>query len=175
MLTQGQEPKEAKPVYVGYFYAVRGAMGQEQRLDALAANLANANTPGFKQGKIAFEDYLILTQRNDYSQGAVRQTERDLDLAIQGPGFFKVLTPRGEAYTRNGTFRTDREGNLLTGEGHRVLGLKGPINVGTGKEPVLVDNQGTVFKGQVEIDRLRVVDLPDKTNLQHQGGSLLVW
>jgi flagellar basal-body rod protein FlgF len=160
---------------VGYFYAIRGAIKQDQRMDCIANNLANANTTGFKQDKVDFEDFLINSNKPDFTQGAVRQTDRELDVAIQGPGFFKVQTPDGVAYTRDGSFHLDDQGNLVTGQGYPVLGDGGQIKVGQGAGPIVIDSKGNVRAGESELGRLAVVDLESKDNLKGEGGSLYVW
>ncbi len=163
-------------MYVGYFYAVRGAMGQAQRMDIISSNMANASTPGFKKDRTTFEDYLIEIVKADQAQGPIRQTDRDLDVALKGPGYIKVQTPTGVAYTRDGSFHIDRAGNLLTAEGHPVLGDGGPINLGEEtSEPITINSRGGIMRGQEQIATLALVDLKDKTYLQNQGGSLVVW
>ncbi|MBW1714057.1 MAG: flagellar hook-basal body protein [Deltaproteobacteria bacterium] len=162
-------------MYLGYFYAVRGAVKQQERLDVLASNLANASTPGFKQDKVCFEDYLLAQVKTDFSQGAVRQTERPLDLALQGPGFLKIMTPNGPAYTRDGSLRIDSQGNLLTNEGHPVLGEGGAIQVGEERENITIDSKGNISAGENQVGALSLVELVDKTHLKREGGSVLAW
>lgn len=162
-------------MYLGYFYAVRGAVKQQERLDVLASNLANASTPGFKQEKVCFEDYLLPYVKTDYSQGPVRQTERSLDLALQGPGFLKIMTPNGPAYTRDGSLRIDSQGNLLTKEGHKVLGEGGAIQVGEDRENITIDSKGNISAGENQVGALSPVELVDMTHLKSAGGSVLVW
>src|SRR6266508_1973125 len=96
---------------------VQGMQAQWHRHEVLANNLANISTPGFKR-----DDLLIVpagvpppagaaplpgsdaTVTHDFSQGPIRETGRDLDAALSGPGFFVVETPGGERYTRAGRF-----------------------------------------------------------------------
>ncbi len=162
-------------MYVGYFYAVRGAIKQQQRLDTLANNLANVSTPGFKQNRQTFEDYLINEVTTDFTQGALRETKRELDVALQGNGFFKVMTPNGPAYTRNGAFNRGPNGTLVTGEGYQVMGEGGPINLGPGRGPIVIDSTGNISRGGEVIDSLAVVEFEEKTFLKPGGGSILIW
>jgi len=162
-------------VYVGYFYAVRGAIGQQLSMDILSHNLANASSPGFKIDRASFEDYLIPKVETDYSQGPLHRTERDLDVALRGPGFLKVLTPEGQAYTRDGSFHIDQDGNLITGEGYRVLGQGGPISLGTDPGAINIDSTGNIRRGQVDIDRLALVELADMTHCHADGGNVIKW
>jgi flagellar basal-body rod protein FlgG len=64
-----------------------------------------------------------------FEQGALKQSNNPFDLALEGEGFFTVLTPQGERYTRNGTFLIDNNGTLVTKEGFPVLGEEGIINL----------------------------------------------
>lgn len=120
--------------------------GAKETLRAQAANshnLANASTTGFRADLSAFQSQAVagdgLPSRVyavdasvgwDSSGGALEQTGRDLDVAVQGPGWLAVQAPDGtEAYTRAGDLRVDAGGLLQTGAGHPVLGDGGPIAV----------------------------------------------
>jgi flagellar basal-body rod protein FlgG len=162
-------------VYLGYFYAVRGALMQQERLDILANNLANTATPGFKKDRVQFEDFLISEVSKDFSQGPTARTGRELDVALQGPGFFTVMTPEGTAYTRDGVFHLDQEGNLVTGEGYMVIGYNGPINLGVETGTILIDLGGNIMRGDTEIDTLTLVDFENKTKLAPVGANLFRW
>jgi flagellar basal-body rod protein FlgF len=61
----------------------------------------------------------------DFNQGSIHETGKETDLAIQGPGFFKVQTPRGLRYTRNGSFHLSADSQLVTPEGYQVMGKNG--------------------------------------------------
>ena len=122
-----------------------------RQLDVIANNLANVNTPGFKAERMMFEEYLMpvanmemarqrdgnmsyvqdLATIRDYAAGTLVQTENPLDVAIQGDGWFVVDTENGERYTRNGGFMLNAGGELVTSEGHPVMGEAGPIVFGT--------------------------------------------
>jgi flagellar hook protein FlgE len=129
---------------------VTGMLNNQLSLDVIANNLANSNTPGFKSGRVSFSNSLVQTHftgsapganlggRNpqqvglgvntasvgvDMSQGALLATGRDLDLAIQGEGFFEITDGTRNLYTRVGTFGIDSENNLYhQGTGMRVIG-----------------------------------------------------
>lgn len=162
-------------MYVGYFYAVRGAIKQLQRMDTVANNLANAATPGFKKDRQQFEDFLINQVQTDFSQGALRETEREFDVALQGDGFFKVMTPNGPAYTRDGTFHRRGDGTLVNSDGYPVMGDGGPISLGTETGQIGIDITGNITRGSEVLGSLTVVDVKDKTHLRPGGGSTLIW
>lgn len=125
-----------------------------------------------------------------FSQGAMKETGNDFDLALEGKGFFVVDTPRGERYTRNGTFLLTKEGILTTKQGEPVMGENGIIRIK--KNNFVVDERGQVwqngtFDGDPErlvskeenewenlelVDTLRVVDFRRDRYLKKEGDSL---
>jgi flagellar basal-body rod protein FlgF len=125
------------------YVAMTGASETLRMQGANSHNLANASTAGFREDLAAFQTrnvvgpgfesraYATAGQAGwDSTVGAVQDTGRPLDVAIQGQGWLAVLAPNGrEAYTRAGDLRLDTEGNLVTATGHTVMGDGGPINV----------------------------------------------
>ena len=92
----------------------------------------------------------------DYTQGAFQTTGEELDLAIQGEGFFRIQTPEGEKYTRDGRFTLDVEGNLVTAAGYYVLDDNGqPINLPDGE--IAIDTDGVIYIGTEETSRLGII------------------
>ncbi|MBW2125809.1 MAG: flagellar hook-basal body complex protein [Deltaproteobacteria bacterium] len=165
----------------GMLEAVRGCLKEELRMDVIANNLANASVPGFKKDRVSFQNLLIQqsmgaqqvnapVNRNslvhvapDLSQGDLRFTGNMLDFAINGKGFFKVMTPNGIRYTRKGNFTLDTTGNLITQEGYQVLGKGGTINVMN--KQVEVDDRGRVLVDGSELDQLDIVSFGGKTGI----------
>jgi len=107
----------------------------------------------------------------DPRPGQLRQTGRETDLAIVGRGLFVVKTADGDLYTRNGQFRLDGEGRLVTAHGLAVQGERGDI-VADGRSLTIQRDGSIVVDGQ-RIDALRIVQLADMTGLEHRGSSLL--
>ena len=125
-----------------------GMQAQQLRLDVIANNLANVNTSGFKKSRVDFEDLVYQKLRlagamnaegnqvpvgmeiglgvrpvavnKIFTQGDYQQTDNELDLAIEGSGFFKVLVNGEELYTRAGHFKVDRDGYVVTPDGARL-------------------------------------------------------
>jgi flagellar basal-body rod protein FlgG len=126
-----------------------GLDAQQTSLDVIANNLANTSTNGFKRARPVFEDLLYQTLRQPgaqssqstqipsglqlgtgvrpvstariHTQGSLQQTNNDLDVAISGAGFFQVLLPDGTtAYTRDGSFQRDNQGQMVTSSGYPV-------------------------------------------------------
>ena len=173
----------------GIYSALTGNIAAMKRLDVLSNNLANVNTPGFKKDRMTFEGVLQAAGAQprpgggtdapvyaetafftDYSTGAVKQTGNTFDLAIDGDGFFAVTTADGQrAYTRQGNFRLDSTGRLVTADGAQVAG---GIVIAGGK--VDVNGKGEVFVDGSQVGRLEVVDFPKPYALQKLGGGLFV-
>jgi flagellar basal-body rod protein FlgF len=173
------------------YSSVSGGMAALARLDAVAQNLANVNTAGYKGERVIFRvrpldetaggsTDPILRQTGaqvdevgsfrDFSQGAVRASGNPLDVAIVGDGFFTVATPRGERYTRQGSFALDGEGNLVTQHGDRVQGDGGDIRLGTGK--IAIGDDGTVSLDGNPVGRLKVVGFGEHPQLLAEGNAL---
>ncbi|NOZ28617.1 MAG: flagellar hook-basal body protein [Chloroflexi bacterium] len=161
----------------------------------LANNLANVNTPAFKQeipvlspagdvplaqwdanrGAVAEVGALGMgvyqgEHRIDLSQGPLEATDDPLALAISGDAFFVVQTPEGERYTRNGSFGRDAAGYLVTHHGYRVLGEDGAIQLPDGD--VSIDPNGVIWAGETRVARLALVRFADPTALQRVGQGL---
>jgi flagellar basal body rod protein FlgG len=108
----------------------------------------------------------------DFAEGPLEQTENPLDLAIQGNGFFRVNTPDGERYTRDGRFLRDADNNLVTVEGFQVLDDAGQeIQLPDGEVSVSSDGTITVNGQQVAQLGFGVFENP-RDELQHTEGNL---
>lgn len=171
----------------GYYAAVSGLLARTDSLDIAAGNLANVNTTAYKSQQSQFlsvladsngsanaiskaiNDYGVLGgSRTDFAAGNMEHTGNDLDLAIQGRGFFAVQTKSGERYTRNGNFSVSLKGALMTSSGDLVLGETGPIQVPSG--PMTVSADGTISSASGIVAKLRLVDFPDSA-LTAEGQS----
>ena len=137
----------------GIYAAASAMLVNMNRQGTIAHNVANLDTPGFKDIMLPMEDYLYtgvahpsgpmsgnqsqnwigslglgvesLPEKIDFSGGAFRVTDQPLDFAIQGSGFFQIETPSGVRYTRDGRFDRDLDGNLVTIDGYFVLDNSG--------------------------------------------------
>lgn len=187
-------------------YSLLSAMkGQLRQLDATSNNLANVNTPGFKEDRVMFREYyneyagvdLESSEENfthlefispldkggssfvkpDHvapimKRGQIKVTENKLDVALQTEGFYVVDTPSGERYTRNGQFMRDNDGFLITTNGHKVLGKKGPIQLQG--EDVSFGRDGSVMVDRKLLDTLQVVNFDNPSALTKMGESYWV-
>ncbi|MDD9946757.1 MAG: flagellar basal-body rod protein FlgF [Myxococcales bacterium] len=178
----------------GIYSALSGAIAQERTLSVVANNVANANTTGFKADRVAFDEalakevaaagersasmkYVGLNRvEADRSTGAVKQTGRALDLAIQGDGFFTVETPQGERFTRAGSFVVDSEGVVRTQSGYRLLQLAGKL-ARRGQEialprpdaTVTVGEDGTMLADGQEVGQLKLARFERPGELKKEG------
>lgn len=167
----------------GLYTAASGMVAHQSRIDLLANNLANVDTPGFKADlvtidqsvspPIALSDSFTAMSTVEAgrpglnrAQGILKATGNPLDLAIAGPGLFVVETPQGERYTRAGNFVRDAEGFLATSDGFRVLGAAGPVRVP--EEGLRLDGHGRLAGGE----SLRIVGEENMTGLVKAGGNL---
>lgn len=170
----------------GMWSAVSGALAQQSSLDATANNLANARTTGYRADRTVFREYLAKAQAPDPSersaivnstvadmtQGAIEQTGRPLDVAIDGEGFLAVNTPAGERYTRSGAIQLSQEGDLLVG-GNRLLDEShSPLAVPAGAHDVRIAANGSVVADGQELGRVLVVRFDPNTALEKDGAML---
>lgn len=108
----------------------------------------------------------------DFEQGSFKETGSNVDMAMNGQGFFAVQTPQGERYTRNGNFMIGVEGILETKEGYPVMGENGPISVENDK--FIVREDGTLYDGETMevIERFKIVRFDNDRYLEKMGSSL---
>lgn len=166
----------------GVYTVVSGAVAQEIRLASIANNLANAQTPGYKASKPIFEAVLssavtdsenpntyvaVYDAHVDFSNAPLIQSGSQLDVAIEGDGFFVIDTPNGPMYTRNGQFTVDSEKRLITMSGDTVRGEGGPITI-DGKQ-IIIENDGSVFVDGQMSGRIAVTDFQNKSYLKPTG------
>jgi flagellar basal-body rod protein FlgF len=155
------------------------------RLDRVAMNIANAQTPGYKREVLSASSFAARVDaapasiHTDMRPGTLKATGQALDFALSGAGWFEVSTSQGPAYTRQGNFRPDAAGRLVTQQGHAVMGAAGEIVLPSGT-PV-VDAGGRLFAGsagdrheRAAIAQLRVVQFEPGTALQRIGDGLVV-
>ncbi len=161
----------------GIYSAASGMTSLQEWLDVASNNLANVNTTGFKRDELTFRDAMerelrpaggghalgsmgagaiSFSAHTVMEGGAVQATGNPLDLAIEDPrGMFAVETPRGLRYTRDGAFKLDPQGMLVTQQGHPVLDdTLSPIGPLTGA--LRVDANGEVFADGDSVARIGV-------------------
>ncbi|MBA3014483.1 MAG: flagellar basal-body rod protein FlgF [Proteobacteria bacterium] len=157
-------------------------LAQERRMDQIANNLANVDTAGYKKEDITFWEMMFtaadhrprvgkaLKLLTNHEQGSAKQTDNPLDFAISGDGFFKIQTPSGVRYTRNGNFTLNSQGQLSTFDGNLVLGEGGPIVLTD--QNVQVGRDGLISANGQQINRLSLATFPDLNTLEKEGANL---
>jgi flagellar basal-body rod protein FlgF/flagellar basal-body rod protein FlgG len=173
----------------GYYAACTTLVSRMQALDTIANNLANASTPGYRAEHNLFSSVLADSTNAgassfdqavntfgimsgtmlDTSQGALQKTGNDLDVAIQGSGYFVIQTAKGEMYTRDGAFQVSATGQLVTAAGDAVMGDKGTITIPPGR--ISISSDGTISSKGAISGKLKVVDFVRGTQLQSVGGT----
>ncbi len=173
----------------GFYAACAGLLAQSDALDLTANNLANLNTTGYK-GQLQFYRSLDASMANhhlsplnqavnnygvlggaalDLKTGEFQKTGNELDLAMEGSGFFVIKTPAGTRYTRNGNFHTDQAGNLQTATGDAVMGDLGPVQLPGGT--FTISSDGTISQGGAVIATLKLVNFKPATTMVPEGHS----
>jgi flagellar basal-body rod protein FlgF len=166
-----------------------GKFTNERKLDILANNVANAATPGFKAHRVAVGVTAVTdtTQPDDlqqtyvyeiesyvhFSDAPMVETGNNLDLAIEGSGFFVVSTPQGNMYTRNGQFTLDSQKKLVTANGETVQGQSGSDITIDGRD-IKIETDGSIFVDGSRIDGIKIVDFANKNSLRNSGNSLFI-
>jgi flagellar basal-body rod protein FlgG len=178
----------------GLYTAASGMMAQQLNMDTISNNLANVNTTGFKKGRVNFQDLMYdnlnggennpkgaqigmgvreVGTEKTFSQGSMSQTNDPFDLAIQGNGFFEVMQPDGsKAYTRDGHFSVNPQGQLVTNSGDMV-----GVTIPPGATDVKIDKDGSVTavlsgqKDPVQIGNMMLVDFVNPQGLKAIGSN----
>ncbi len=168
----------------GIYTAAAGMLARMKQLEIAGNNLANLDTAGFKKDNLDFRELLAgnatLTTGNGltgseedrtvFAQGGFAGTSNRFDLALDGPGFFTVQVGANQFYTRNGNFRLNENGELVSSSGYKVLGTNGPITI-TGND-AKINSLGEIIVSNTVAEKLRLVDFPDKTQLAKRGENL---
>ena len=159
--------------------AASGMKARLESLDMLANNLANTGTAGFKADRefyTVFEQELPVIEREwtDLSQGTLLPTGNPLDLALSGPGWFALNSPKGIVYTRNGDFRVSKNNELETPQGYTLRNVEDrgrPIRVDP-FQPIAVAKDGTVSQGSEPLGKIEIAgSAPAPENLSKLGNS----
>ncbi len=186
------------------FTSASGMMAQQFNMDVLSNNLANVNTVGFKKSRVEFQDLLYEHLRRAgsvdsqgqqiplglevghgvrpaatqklFGQGEVQTTDNPLDLMISGDGFFQIAMPDGTVrYSRDGSFKMDGTGRVVTGDGHPI---EPPINIPQEATGIVVRSNGQVEitlplgQGNQVVAQVQLVRFLNPAGLQSEGKNL---
>lgn len=185
--------------------AATGMEAQQINIDVISNNLANVNTTGFKKSRVEFEDLLYQTIRpagtaeaqgaqsptgiqvglgtrysatqKIFTPGDQQQTDNPLDLSIEGDGFFQVLMPNGSAaYTRDGAFKLDSTGRMVTSDGYL---LDPAITIPADAHDIAIGSDGTVsymLPGQTSVQsagQITISKFPNPAGLSNCGHNVM--
>lgn len=155
----------------GIYTSVDALLTNQNRFNTTSNNIANINTTAFKKDYISFNEALSMENISltDFSPGPMKYTGNKLDIAISSHGFYKIQSPMGVEYTRDGTFTINSDGLLTTKNGGLVLGENGPIKIDDSE--VTIGRNGIVKAGNQTIDTLAVVDFKNRYLLKKAGES----
>ncbi|MCP4022047.1 MAG: flagellar hook-basal body protein [Desulfobacteraceae bacterium] len=156
---------------------VQGGLRQERKLETVSNHLANANTTGFKKDVLSFDAQFKAQLNKDFTQGAIVTTGNPLDVALGSEGFFKMETPEGIKYTRNGNFSLDANGILVDMNGNPVMGQAGAIAIEAGdiQQGVFINEGGQILVDNEIVDTFDIVTFADSQKLKKQGQNLYVY
>ncbi|MBV6632174.1 MAG: flagellar hook basal-body protein [Alphaproteobacteria bacterium] len=176
------------------YIALSNQVATQRRMNILANNLANLNTPGFKADRPLFlefvekldgQEFRDINQRRmslvsdygtftDFEQGTMNQTGGPLDMAVKGPGFFAVDIGGGAlAYTRNGSFQLDLDGRIVTGAGNPVMDVNNnELVVPDGDVEVVVANDGTISTENGVIGQVKIAQFENEQFMDPLGNGL---
>ncbi|HEY1365517.1 MAG TPA: flagellar hook-basal body protein [Gaiellaceae bacterium] len=172
----------------GIYSAAAGMAAQQTRIDAIANDLANTSTTGYKHERVGFRDLVYNEEQGmpvgsgvasvsvgqSFQQGSLVDSDNPLALAIQGPGFFQVKRADGTtALTRAGDLGLDANGSLVTATGEELVP---PIKVPKGTQPgdISIGADGAVTVAGKSVGKIQLVDVPTPAGLQPVGNTEFV-
>ena len=186
----------------GLYTAAAGMNAQQHQIDVTSNNIANVNTNAFKKDRAEFQDLMyeslnftsgstsantsnptgidvglgvrISGIQKDFLQGSLKQTGNPLDVAIEGNGFFEITLPNGDsAYTRDGSFKVDSEGNLVDGQGYP---LAQGITLEAGATDISISQNGLIsynLNGTTnEVGPIQLFNFMNPAGLKPKGDNL---
>jgi len=167
---------------VSLYQAAAAMSATAQWQDLIAENLSTASIPGARKQEISFSDVQAGLASNlpsankvtNFEPGELLSTGNPMDFALEGPGFFSVQTPNGQtAYTRDGEFRLNSQGQLVTKMGDLVLGDGGPLQLNPNSSgTVTVSANGDVAQGDQIVGKLKTSEFQTPGKLTMIGSSL---
>jgi len=179
----------------GIYQGAASMSALEKWQAAISENLAAGSVAGYKKedtnfsgvaggaAKTAADSFdptvgLTMPKANstlNMGQGPLLHTGKDMDVAVQGPGFFQIKTTTGvNAYTRDGEFHIDANGNLVTNQGNTVLGDSGPIVTDPKLGAVTINNTGEVSQNGTVVGKIPLYDVGANGGWQRAAGGMFV-
>ncbi len=183
---------------------VSGLAAAGTSMGVIGDNIANAGTHGFKRSRAEFQDMLARSLKGidggdqigsgtklahvtaQYTQGSIKRTENITDIALNGNGFFAIKSPFGQAYTRDGAFHFDKDGQLVTGDGYEVMGFQAddkgkitakqaPIKLGNTTVPATATKEVEFSMNVDSREKNKVFNALDPENTSNFNSSVTVY
>jgi flagellar basal-body rod protein FlgG len=180
-------------VNVSLYQAASALNANARWQEVIAQNMASSSIPGFKKQDLTFQavqagmlspnraigqaqpiSMSVARSHVNFSPGEIKRTDVNTDLAIEGSGFFEVQLPNGAtAYTRDGEFQINAQGELVTKQGYTVMGEGGTIQLDPNHSTVInVAPDGTLSQGSEQRGKIHLVEFNDPNLLKDIGGGL---
>ncbi len=168
-----------------YNAAIQMSTGNVLQLEVHTENLANCSLPGYKRLETNAQAFSEMMEqagasqasspiRTNYQQGALRVTDRPLDFAIEGEGFFVVSDGEQDFYTRNGGFRLAEDGSVVNSLGMKVQTSTGDLNIPQGLNPadLVIDDKLNISIGKRMLGQIKITAFEEPTQLEQAGSTL---
>ena len=173
--------------------ALSRQMALRRELDVISNNVANVQTNGFKRRLSDSREYQMPVASDetfkrggdrrisfvvdrgtplDTSMGKLEPTNNPMDVAINGDAYFKVQTPNGERFTRNGALMINSQGQLVNSDGHAMVGELGPFQFSSEDRDINIASDGTVNASSGSKGKLALVRFPNQQVLENAGANL---
>ncbi len=171
----------------GTYVAISAQIAMERRLDAIASNIANVNTAGYRAVGVRFTTELQQAGQDQVNfassgetyvvrnQGPITRTGDSLDVAIEGDGWFGLETPQGTVYTRDGRFHMTANGDLQSVNGYSVVDSGGsPITLDASGGPINISEDGGINQGGKKLGAIGLFLIPaDATLTRHDNSGVI--
>ncbi|HOJ37230.1 MAG TPA: flagellar hook-basal body protein [Ignavibacteriales bacterium] len=165
----------------GLYQSANALYFKQKNLEIVSGNLANVNTKGYKRESPFAElmsrfdnDEVRQTSYTDFSSGVISKTDNPMDFAIDGNAYFVIETDRGLELTKNGKFKIDQEGYVVTDDGHKLIGQGGYVNLGLdwqkNIQEFVVDVNGEVRINKNNVGRLLIATIDDPKMVERREG-----
>ncbi len=172
-----------------FYITISNQMARKTQLEVVANNAANANTIGYEADSVLFNKFDIKAsnkKKNSFvldaatyrseNEGPLQRTDRSLDIAIVGPdSYFKVLTPRGERYTLNGSLFINAQGVIVNSSGYPYLSPDNQLLVmPEGNPQIQISQDGVIFADEADVGQIGVFLIPEKYALIKERDGLSI-
>lgn len=168
----------------GLYVSLSSQMAFQRRMEAIANNVANSSTPGFRREEIKFEAMISNAANESVAfasagdtyikrdPGQMIKTGNPLDVAVQGDAWFALQTPSGTVYTRDGRLQMTPEGQLQSIAGHPILDIGGsPIQLNPNGGPVQIAADGMITQNNLQIGAIGLFTIDPRASLSRYENS----